>query len=142
MENEEKKMIPLQAPVVNTERRKHPRFPVHLRIQYCLFTGSRSHFGQVLDISRSGLLLHLSEAVEVGQNLRLKIFVGSGTSKFIEALVRVVWRKSEKGAGYRIGVRFVHLSSEEMKKLRILLDQITKPRPSKVLVAPLAPVSS
>ena len=108
----EKETNPPLVPV-NAERRKHSRFPVHLRIEYRRGIGSRSYFGQLLDISESGVLLHLSEGMEVGQDLRLKIFIGSGIPKFIEARVRVVWRQFKKGAPYRIGARFIHISSEE-----------------------------
>jgi len=141
MEKEKKETIPFLAPV-NAERRKHPRFPVHLRIEYRRGTGSRIHFGQLLDISEGGLFLHLSEAVEVGQNLSLKIFIGSGISKFIEAGVRVVWRQFKKGAGYRIGARFIHLPSEEMKKLKALLEHLIKPKPRKDLKDLVVPLDS
>jgi c-di-GMP-binding flagellar brake protein YcgR len=127
---------------VNAERREHPRFPIRLRIEYRRLKGSRCHFGQLLDISESGLLLNLSEGTEVGQNLRLKIFVSSGFSKIIEAVVRVVWRQFKKGAGYRIGARFIDLPPEQMEKVRILLHHLMKPKPgrdSKVSVFPLDP---
>jgi hypothetical protein len=71
--------------------------------------------------------------MEVGQDLRLKIFIGSGLSRIIEAGVRVVWRQFKKGAGYRIGARFIHLPSEEMKKLKVLLEHLMKPKPRKDL---------
>ena len=78
----------------------------------------------MLDISERGLLLHLSERMEVGQNLNLRIFIGSGVSKFIEAGVQVVWRQFNKGSGYRIGAKFIHVPSEEMIKLEILLKHL------------------
>jgi len=75
MEREVKETAPLFTPG-NTDRRKHPRFPVHLRVEYQRANHARTHAGRVLDISESGLLLHLSERVEVGQNLSLKMFIG------------------------------------------------------------------
>ena len=108
------------------DRRKHPRFPVLLRIEYQRATHARTHAGRVLDISESGLMLHLSERVEVGHNLNLKMFIGSGISKFIDAGVRVVWKQFNKGNGYRIGGKFMHISSEEKIKLEFLLRHLMK----------------
>jgi hypothetical protein len=85
----------------------------------------------VVDISESGLMLHLSERAEVGQNLSLKMFIGSGLSRFIEAGVRVIWKQFSKGSGYRIGGKFIHISSEEKTKLEILLKHLMKPKSHK-----------
>jgi len=125
MEKEEE-TNPLFPPVVNTDRRRHSRFSIHLRIEYRRTTDAKSHTGKVLDISESGLLLHLFERMEVGQDLKLKMYIGSGFSKFIEPVVRVVWRQFKKGAGYRIGARFIHIPLEGKVKLEIFLRQLMK----------------
>ena len=121
MGKEAKETTPLFTPV-NIDRRRHPRFSVHLRAEYSRATDAKSHSGRVLNISESGLLLHLFERIEVGHNLKLKIYIGSGLSRFIEAGVRVIWKQFNKGSGYRIGAKFIHIPSEEMIKLRILLN--------------------
>lgn len=123
MEKEEKETTP-RFEWVNIEKRKHPRFLVHLRVEYWRINDSKSHTGRVVDISEGGLLLYLSEPVGVGQNLRLKIFIGSGLLKFLEAEVRVVWKQFEKDRVYRIGAKFIHISPEEMIKLKILLNNL------------------
>jgi len=110
------------------DRRQSPRFPVHLRAECRRSNDARRHAGRVLDISESGLLLQLSERIEVGQNLSLKIFIGSDISKSIEAGVQVVWRQFNKGSGYRIGAKFIHVPSEERIKLEILLKPVVSQR--------------
>jgi hypothetical protein len=127
MEKELKETNPLSTPG-NIDRRKHPRFPVHLRVEYQRANHARTHAGQVIDISESGLMLNLSERAEVGQNLSLRMFIGSGISKSIEAGVRVVWRQFIKGSGYRIGGKFIDISSEEKIKLEFLLRHLMKPK--------------
>jgi hypothetical protein len=61
---------------------------------------------------------------QIRNSLGLKIFIGSDPSRIIEAGVRVVWRQFEKGSGYRIGVKFIHIPSEEKIKLEFLLKNL------------------
>jgi tetratricopeptide (TPR) repeat protein len=51
--------------------------------------------------------------MEVGQNLKLRIFFNSDLeSKRIETDVQVAWKGIDlEGSGYRMGVRFVNISS-------------------------------
>ena len=125
MEREVRETVPLST-TGSPDRRRHPRFPAHLRVEYRRPSHAKNHAGQVLDISESGLMLHLSEQTEVGQNLRLKMFMVSGISSFVEAGVRVVWRKAIRGSGYRIGGKFIDIPSEEKIKLGILLRHLMK----------------
>lgn len=110
---------------VNFERRKHPRFSVDLPVEYWpIINNSKSHPGRTVDISEGGLLLYISDQIELGQNLRLKLFFDSGLElKSIEANVQVVWKdfRFQEEDYYRIGVRFVDISPEDMEKLRSFL---------------------
>jgi c-di-GMP-binding flagellar brake protein YcgR len=112
--------------VVDFERRRHPRFLVTLPIEYWQNDESKSRVGRTIDISEGGLLLHLSEPMEIGQTLELTLFMTSGPDlDSVEALVRVegVWRDSSLGeeGGYRIGVKFVDIPPEDMHKLKTFL---------------------
>jgi len=112
---------------VNFERRKHPRISVNLPIEYWQADNSKGSPGCTVDISEGGLLLYLREKIEVGQNIRVKLFIGSGLAlKPIDAIVQVVWNEFHYGENddHRTGVKFVNISLEDMDKLRNFLETL------------------
>ena len=126
MVEKEKKTKP-RFGTVHFDRRKHPRFSIHLPVEYWQIDNSESVSGQALDISEGGLLLYLPQEIEVGQNIRLKLFIGSGPElKSIEALARVVWKDIHWGKeeDHRIGVKFVDISAKDMDKLKDYLNTL------------------
>ncbi len=111
---------------VNFEGRQHPRFLINLPIEYWQIDKSKSRFGQTIDISESGLLLYLSEPMEIGQVLGLNLFINIGPDlDAIEAIaqVEVVWKDINLGkeGDYRIGVKFVDISAENIDRLKNFL---------------------
>jgi len=77
---------------VSFERRKYPRFNVDLPIEYYRFDSSISHTGKTLNISEGGLLLYLTEQVEVGQHLKSNFsFTSYSEINSIEMLAEVAW---------------------------------------------------
>ncbi len=127
MGKEEKESKP-RFGTVNFERRKHPRFSCDLPVEYWQIENPKGHPGRTVDISEGGLLLYISEEIKIGQNLRVKLFFDSGLGlKTIEAQVQVVWKdfRLEKEGYYRIGVRFIDISSEDVEKLRSFLNDLT-----------------
>jgi c-di-GMP-binding flagellar brake protein YcgR len=124
--------------VVSFEKRGHPRFSIALPIEYWQIDKPKSRPGQTIDVSEGGLLLHLSESMEVGQVFRLTLFVPSGADlDSILALVQaeVVWKDTNAGkdGGYRVGVKFVDISPEDMDKLKNFLKtlEFKTPQPAK-----------
>jgi c-di-GMP-binding flagellar brake protein YcgR len=114
---------------VNFERRKHPRFSIDLPIEYWQLDRSKSRPGRTIDVSEGGLLLDLPESMEIGQVLGLTLFITSGPDlNSIEALtqVQVVWKDTHGGkdGGYRVGVKFIEISPEDMGKLKNLLKNL------------------
>jgi len=112
---------------VNFERRKHPRLSVDFPAEYWQINNPKSHPGRTADISEGGLLLYISEEIEVGQNLRVKLFLDFGHKLItIEAEVQVVWKDFllEKEGYDRIGVKFVDIGLEAMEKLRHFLNTL------------------
>ncbi len=109
--------------VINFERRKHPRFTVHLPVEYWPIDKPKSRPVHIGDISEGGLLLYLPDALAVGENLRLKLFIGDLLAlKSIEALVEVVWKDFHYENGeYRVGVRIVNILPEDLGKLKTFL---------------------
>jgi len=110
---------------VNFERRKYPRFNIDLPIEYYRIDSSIGQTGKALNISEVGLLIYFPEQMEIGQYIRLKLFLPSGSGlNTIEALVEVVWLDIHLGEGwgdYRCGVKFIDVSPEGMNKLKKFL---------------------
>ena len=83
-------MSSAEASRIDLERRRHPRFSVNLPIEYWQIEKFKNHPGRTTNVSEGGLLLHVSEPLEIGQNLRLNLFIESGPIfSSIEALVQV-----------------------------------------------------
>jgi len=112
---------------VNFERRKHSRFSINLPVEYWKIDRSISGLSRARNISEGGLLLYISEQIEVGQELNLKLFFTSDLEfKFIEARVQVAWTDFcfEKERSSRVGLKFVEISDEDMKKLKVFLNNL------------------
>ncbi len=111
----------------NFEKRKHPRFSLDLPVEYWQINGSKAHPARMGNISEGGILLYLPEEIEIGQKLRLRLFLDSGLDFIsIEAVVEVVWRDlhaGEKG-DYRTGVKFVDISQQDMRNLQNFLNSL------------------
>ena len=76
------------------------------------------------NISEGGLLVYFSEDLEIGQNLRLKLFLDTRSAlNCVEALVQVVWKDLYlgKNGDYRTGVKFIEISGENLDTLKRLL---------------------
>ena len=125
---------------VNFERRKHPRLSVDLPLEYWQINNPKGHPSRTADISEGGLLLYISEKIEIGQNLRVKLFFDVGLKlRTIESQVQVVWKDFcvGKDGCYRIGVNFIDISPEDMEKLRSFINNLTNAKiPSDIKVPP------
>jgi len=115
---------------VNFERRRYPRFTIDLPIEYFHESSEVRLSGRALNASEGGLLIYLSEKVELGDTLRLRLYFTSGQSlDRVETLVRVVWidlHLGEKGEDYRCGVKFVDISSTDVVKLKTFLKDLSE----------------
>jgi len=113
---------------VNFEKRKHPRFSVDLPVEYSR-TERVLEQGRAINASQGGLLLHLPEQMELGMQLKLKLFFAMGSElNAIETVVEVVWADMhlERDRGdYRTGVRFVDISAEDVEKLQVFLRSLS-----------------
>jgi len=138
MGKEEKEIEP-RFGIVNFERRIHPRFAVDLPIEYWKIRGFKSCPSRATNVSEGGLLVLLSEQLEIGQNLRLNLFVDAGPDlNCIEAVVQVVWKDIHLGKDgeYRTGVKFLDISAEDMDELKRFLNSLTNLRSSSTLKIP------
>jgi len=95
---------------------------MRLPIEYYRADSPSNQPGEALDASEGGLQILFPEQVEIGQNLKLKLFFSSESGlNTVEALVQVVWTDLHKGKDenhYRSGVKFLNISPEDMDKLK------------------------
>jgi c-di-GMP-binding flagellar brake protein YcgR len=89
-----------------------------------------SHPGRALNASEGGLLVYLSEKVEMSQLLQLKLFSPSGSElNGVELIAEVVWMDIHLGkdwGDYRCGLRFVDISPEGLNKLQRFLRSLSE----------------
>ncbi|MCJ7785637.1 MAG: PilZ domain-containing protein [Desulfobacterales bacterium] len=126
----EKEQTESHIGIVNLERRKYPRFTVNLPIEYHRLDSSTRYTGRVLNASEGGLLLYLPEQMEMGQDLKIKLFFTSGGElNTVELLAQVVWTDIHLGKGwgdYRTGVMFTDISSENLNQLKNFLRSLSQ----------------
>lgn len=119
-----------RAGIANLEKRRYPRFTVNLPIEYYQIDSSINHTGRTINASEGGLLVYLLEQLEIGQHLKIKLFFSSGSDlNTIEMIAEVVWKDIQLDEGwgnYRYGVRFTHISSEDMRRFKTLLENLSK----------------
>jgi c-di-GMP-binding flagellar brake protein YcgR len=126
---------------VNFERRRHIRFSIDMPVEYWLANNSNSRPGRTEDISEGGLLLYVHDKMELGQILKVRVFINRGLEiSHIEAIVEVVWKDlnfGDKGDDYRMGVKLVDISKADIDKLTKFLNTlIIKKTPSEVNLPP------
>jgi c-di-GMP-binding flagellar brake protein YcgR len=121
MTTEQKEVKPRYG-IADFERRTYRRFPMRLPIEYYRANSPNNRTGHSLDASEGGLQILFPEQVEVGQNLRVKVYYSSETGlNTIEMIVEVVWINTQLAEGekhYRTGVRFASISPEDMMRLK------------------------
>jgi hypothetical protein len=130
----EDKETKLRFGVVNFERRKHPRFSLDLPIEYYPVESSVSRTGRAINASEGGLLVYLSEHVEMGEFLRLKLFIAPDLDlRTLEMVGQVVWidmhleqSRGDFRGDYRCGLKIVDISPEDMNSLKSLLQNLAK----------------
>ena len=108
------------------ERRKHPRYPVKLHVQYCLHgdMDRQSFFSHSIsrNLGIGGIALLVEERLETGQALDVKLELPSEvegkpalSADHQDVLVRsrVVWRQPYTQDSYIVGVQFLDLEQQE-----------------------------
>jgi molecular chaperone DnaK len=96
-------------------RRKHPRTPLSLLVQY-RFNSFEDFLAEYsLDISPGGMFIRTAEPREMGAMIYLQFQLKDG-SKLIEGLGKVVWVNppGTPGKAAGMGVEFVNFDDESM----------------------------
>ena len=101
-----------------------------LPVEYYNLGSPVKHDGKAMNASQGGLLLYFSEPLQIGQYLKLKLFLSSGsTLSAIETIAEVVWTDIHLDEGwgdYRTGVRFSDISPEDISKLEKFLRDLSQ----------------
>ena len=128
MTKEEKEPKPRYG-TVNFERRKYPRFNIDLPIEYYRIDSSIGQTGKALNISEGGLLLYLTDQVEIGQHLKSNFSFTSGSEidsiEMLAEVARIDIDLGEVWGDYRCGVNFIDVSPEDMTKLKNFLGNLS-----------------
>ena len=110
------------------ERRRHPRFPVDLPVDYTLMENRTADVGSVANASEGGLMVFLNEQMEVGTTMIVFVpFILDAEATGIKATCRIVWRDFGSIAGgsrHQYGLQFTNISQDDVHKLRKLGGQI------------------
>jgi excisionase family DNA binding protein len=110
------------------ERRKHPRFPADLPIDYTLVENGRVDVGSVANASEGGLMVLLNEKMDIGTKMIVFVpFILDAESTGIKATCTVVWRDFgavARGSRYQYGLQFMDIREEDVHKLRKLGGQM------------------
>jgi c-di-GMP-binding flagellar brake protein YcgR len=118
----EQKEVKPRYGIADFERRTYRRFPMRLPIEYYRANSPANRIGHSLDASEGGLQILFPEQVEIGQNLKVKLFFSSESGlNQIEMVVEVVWINAQLAEGekhYHTGVKFTSISPEDMTKLK------------------------
>lgn len=115
--------------LVNFERRRYPRFSIDLPIEYLRLPSSEKRQARVSNISEGGLMIYVPEKLEIGQQLRVKIFfLVEPNLTAMEVIGEVVWidLSLEEGNEYRSGLKFIEVSPDDLGKLKNFLQNLAK----------------
>jgi c-di-GMP-binding flagellar brake protein YcgR len=71
---------------------------------------------KAVNVSASGLLLTLNEKLDIGSILNIT-FLKPNTFEFFKGLGKIVRVEKEYDGTYKVGIRFLNLTDEDMKML-------------------------
>ena len=111
--------------VIKFERRGYPRIKMELPIEYRRVDSVTKQSARTGNASEGGLGIFFPERLEIGEQLKVKLFLSCGRDLVtIDALVEVVWMdiEAEESSGeFRSGVKFIDISEESVAKLKAFL---------------------
>lgn len=100
--------------------RRHPRFPVAAYARTA--NQPDSSIMPVSSISLGGLRLHSRTALQIGDNLNLRLLVPD-TDELLPVSGKVVWTDPERGCG----LQFTNLAEEVAEKINLWTEGLTHP---------------
>jgi hypothetical protein len=113
----------VNLPVYFKEKRKYPRVPMDLPVDYWVRYDPSAHGGIVVDASETGFLIYSIEDIPVGTQLRIAVlFPREYELTHFEVSAKIIRKKAEekKEGGFQYGIKFVKILHEDYRKLREL----------------------
>jgi hypothetical protein len=114
------------------ERRKHERFDVEFPLDYSRIDDKEKYEGLAANASEGGILVYLPERLEMGEILKIKIFIAKELElNSVSVIARVVWYDwvaRERWGQFRYGLQIQSIYKEDFAKLRDLFREIGKRR--------------
>jgi hypothetical protein len=130
-----------ENPAHTAERRSEPRFEVGLPIEYRRAGASRFRHGHTLNFSEDGFMLLLSERMEEGEEIEVKIYFTSPSGlAAVAAIAEVVWSEAdaEEDGYYRSGVRYLDIPAAGKETLEEFLGMYADPNRASAEIKPRA----
>ena len=122
----------MYSPKKFKERRKHPRFPIGLPLEFQEKDGL-PHGAVVCNMSEGGLLIETIRDISVGKELSITVlFPKRFELADLKVMARIVrkepcvkqdWKGNRYWEGYRYGLEFVQIPEEDRWKLNWLLGE-------------------
>ena len=108
------------------KRRRSPRFPMDLPLEYRVMDIPYAHGGLVVNVSETGLLIECVKDIPVSSKLNITVlFPEEYELDSFEVLAEVVWRDiywgDDNRKKYQYGLKFVSIKEPDHWKLRQLL---------------------
>lgn len=108
------------------ERRKSPRLPVDLPVEYRIKDLPHAHGGLVVNVSEGGLLIHSAKDMPLGLKLNIAVmFLTDYEFAHFEVTAEIVWKELHlynHSEGYQYGLRIIQILEEDHWKLKQLLN--------------------
>lgn len=125
---QKKRETPREKEASTVEKRRFPRLPVELPLDYAR-TGKKAEFGGIVkNASEGGILVYLPEKMDVGEMLKVDIYFPKGLElQTIKGLAKIVWADlatKETWREHRYGLKFHALPHKTLQKLKSLLNEV------------------
>ena len=115
----------MDSPKRFKERRKHPRFPIGLPLEYREKDGSL-HGAVVCNMSEGGLLIYSIQDMPIRSELKVRVFFADEYEfDHFKVDAKIVWKTRHSDVdwkGYRYALEFVEISGEDRQKLVKLIN--------------------
>ena len=116
----------MECPDDVIEKRRHPRLPVDMPLEYRVKDQSHAHGGLVVNASESGLLIHSVKDMPVGLKLNVVVLFPKGFELAnFEVSAEIVWKDFHlynDSSGYQYGLKIIKMLAEDHRKLKRLLN--------------------
>ena len=107
------------------EKRKFPRLSMYLPLEYQVIDIPYVHKGSIANASNEGFLIYSTEKIPVSTRLNIVVLFPKGFElNNFKVVAEIVWGQPSAGIDqdkYQYGLKFVHISNEELKRLKRLL---------------------